>query len=225
MSVLRLHCFFVRGHTKNSSDRLFNLLKGGYHKLNIYVYEDMLKVLGKNPQMEVRAMVPSQFMDFTTFFQAYYRKPVSGSITRTHVFTFVREGDTVKLKLQDCRGSEARRQTLVKSKRGESAATRLDALKKLDGLKECNAPGLKDIKAVELFTKWRKFLPKEAQDKTCPKPSDEIMKKFKPGNKKKTAKNKGRKNGEKEDKQSQKKPKKLGGDGVEEDELVRRAWS
>ena len=31
------------------------------------------------------------------------------------------------------------------------------------------------MKQVELFTKWRKFVPTDLQEKVCPEPSREIM--------------------------------------------------
>ena len=40
-------------------------------------------------------------------------------------------------------------------------------------------PGLKDIKFVELFTKWRPILPSWARDSTCPKPPDEVLERVK----------------------------------------------
>lgn len=36
-------------------------------------------------------------------------------------------------------------------------------------------PGVKDIKRVELFTKYRPFLPEEFQNKTYPYPGKEVM--------------------------------------------------
>ena len=38
-----------------------------------------------------------------------------------------------------------------------------------------NQPGLRPIKQVELYSKWRPLLPKWAQNTTCPKPSDEVL--------------------------------------------------
>ena len=35
----------IQGHTKNAEYRLFNILKGGYHKKNIFTYEELLKTL------------------------------------------------------------------------------------------------------------------------------------------------------------------------------------
>ena len=48
----------------------------------------------------------------------------------------------------------------------------------MDGLKQVKAPGMKPIKEVELYKKWRKHVPEEYQDEICPKPSDEVLAKF-----------------------------------------------
>ena len=45
--------------------------------------------------------------------------------------------------------------------------------------KQLNPPGLKDMKAVDLYFKYRKFLPKEFQDITCPRPAQDIIDTFK----------------------------------------------
>ncbi len=36
---------------------------------------------------------------------------------------------------------------------------------------------MKEIKQVELYTKWWKFVPMEYADEICPKPPDEILEK------------------------------------------------
>jgi hypothetical protein len=38
-----------------------------------------------------------------------------------------------------------------------------------------NPPGLKEIKQVELWTKFRRFLKRENQDLTCPYPGDDVI--------------------------------------------------
>ena len=54
-----------------------------------------------------------------------------------------------------------------------------ERLRRLQGmemdLEELPAPGLREIKQVELFCKWRPLLPDYARDITCPKASDEVM--------------------------------------------------
>ena len=40
-------------------------------------------------------------------------------------------------------------------------------------------PGLREIKQVELYTKYRKYVPEQWQDETCPRPADAVLEKFK----------------------------------------------
>ena len=42
-------------------------------------------------------------------------------------------------------------------------------------LKVLKEPGIRPIKQVELYQKWRPLLPKEKRDLTCPKPTAEVM--------------------------------------------------
>jgi cyclopropane fatty-acyl-phospholipid synthase-like methyltransferase len=46
-------------------------------------------------------------------------------------------------------------------------------------LEMLDARGLKEIKHVELLTKFLKYVPEEWQDETCPPPDDAILAKFK----------------------------------------------
>lgn len=48
------------------------------------------------------------------------------------------------------------------------------------------APGLREIKQVELYTKFRKFVPEEFRDEICPKPSDHVLEKIKKDRSEKT---------------------------------------
>jgi hypothetical protein len=55
-----------------------------------------------------------------------------------------------------------------------SAASREECLKKLTP-HVLVSPGLKDIKKVELYTKFRPLLQEKNQDITCPHPGDEVL--------------------------------------------------
>ncbi len=52
-----------------------------------------------------------------------------------------------------------------------------DRLEQLNNfvLKGLQPPGLWGIKQVELYSKWRKFVPAEFSDDICPKPSDKVL--------------------------------------------------
>ena len=55
-------------------------------------------------------------------------------------------------------------------------------------------PGLTAIKQCELYNEWRKIVPDEFKDITCPRPSDEVLNKVrKERNEKATRKNKKKK--------------------------------
>jgi hypothetical protein len=71
-------------------------------------------------------------------------------------------------------------------KRGVSEAIRRDILL-FQEPEALEPPGLKEIKQVELYQKWRKFVPDEFQDEICPKPSDEVLNKIKEEKRKKDA--------------------------------------
>jgi hypothetical protein len=42
-------------------------------------------------------------------------------------------------------------------------------------LQQGTRPGLREIKQVELYTKWRKFVPSQYRDIICPKTSDDVL--------------------------------------------------
>ena len=61
-----------------------------------------------------------------------------------------------------------------------STPERRAAISKMpDELEVLPRPELRDIKAVELYTKWRPIIPSWARDLTCPKPSDDVLQKVK----------------------------------------------
>ena len=53
---------YMRGHKNNATDRLFNLLKGGYHNKNIYKLQDMVEVLNYHEQVELITMKIYHFL-------------------------------------------------------------------------------------------------------------------------------------------------------------------
>mmetsp|Transcript_71513 Transcript_71513/g.198012 ORF Transcript_71513/g.198012 Transcript_71513/m.198012 type:complete len:128 (-) Transcript_71513:149-532(-) len=48
-----------------------------------------------------------------------------------------------------------------------------------------HAPGLRPIKQMEMFEKWRDVVPREYWNDTCPKPAQEVIDMFKKGKKEK----------------------------------------
>ena len=50
-----------------------------------------------------------------------------------------------------------------------------------------NKPGIPEINKVELFTKWRKFVPEEFRNNICPEPAKGVLKRVKKERKQKQA--------------------------------------
>ena len=72
-------------------------------------------------------------------------------------------------------------------RRGEDADARTQ---RLDGyvMKSLPPPGLREIKIVELATKWRPLVPPQFQDEICPMPDEALLKRVKDDRKEKKKK-------------------------------------
>ena len=70
----------------------------------------------------------------------------------------------------------------------ERSSGRRDRTRQLSNyiIKPILAPGLREIKQVELYAKFRKFVPREFQDEICPRPSDEVLENIKQSRSQKT---------------------------------------
>lgn len=177
--------FLVKGHTKNSCDRLFNLVKLDYHKQNTYTYDELYDAINKNEFITVEKMMKDEMFDFLEWQDKFYQSPEGGKFNQTHVFTIERinGNKSTLLRKQDDKDAEIRYDSLLPSKRNkkcryiENPVERMQEISKmLENLKVLEPPGLRPIKQVELFSKWAPLLPKYAADITCPRPSDDVMK-------------------------------------------------
>ena len=165
--------FLIKGHTKNTCDRMFNLLKKRWHHSNVFSFEQSLDIL--NSMDQVNAIDASELhFDYNELLSKFYRQPVSGSINKNHIFQFCR--DSLHNSLLTTKRSDnvviSSTQPLRYDPRMRKSCYRKLCLiyaqpNKLDG------PGLKPIKHLHLYTKWRKILPQEYKDVTCPLPSNE----------------------------------------------------
>ena len=153
--------FLVKGHTKNSCDRLFNLLKINYHRLNIYTYDQLVNVINKNEFITAHKMKSSDMFDFLSWQDVFYRTP-DGEFKRTHIFEISGEthGSTpTLLKKWDYDGSDMRTDSLLPTSRNKkcwhmpASERKIAIATMIDDLDEMTRPALKDIKAVELYTK------------------------------------------------------------------------
>ena len=102
--------------------------------------------------------------------ETFYTK-LSGQVKTNHVFT-VKASNYTTMILQIQHDSE---EILINCKK-RGTGTNKNCLENLKSfiLLPLDAPGVKEIKQVELYRKWRPYIPQYAQDITCPKPDDAI---------------------------------------------------
>ena len=142
--------FLVKGHTKNDCDRMFNLMKYDYRKVNCYVPNDLLELVNRHPQVNAIAMSPNEFLNWDALENKLVQK--AEGILKNHVFT-VDTVDSNTMLLQEHAGAAIERQSLVLKQYQD-----VD-WKPLLSLEVLPAPGLPDIKWNELYAKWGRFIP------------------------------------------------------------------
>lgn len=171
--------FLIKGHTKNMCDRMFNLMKQNYSKRNVYTKTETYRVLGLSDNVTI---VPAggKFKDWDSEFDILYRRPKAGSVTKNHLFSFSYEdiSDVLMTTKPAFNSTTTSTQKLLKMKKGWDIVDRQNYLASIQP-KTIPNPGLSDIKQVHLYTKWRKLVPIEFQDITCPKPNENVISRIK----------------------------------------------
>jgi hypothetical protein len=144
--------FLVKGHTKNDCDRMFNLMKYDYRKVNCFSPLELIDIVNKHPQVNALPMATSEFKDWNELEDTMI--DVLPSIKKNHCFT-VRATDSNSIMVQECAGAPVRRVVLVKKEFQQRD------WRPLFILKELVPPGLPDIKWNELYSKWGRFVPED----------------------------------------------------------------
>ena len=76
----------VKGHTKNSADSIFDLMKLTYHCRYIFTHDELNSVLSENEFVNVIKMAPRNFHDNLKWQDQQYRVPEKGNFNTRHVF-------------------------------------------------------------------------------------------------------------------------------------------
>jgi hypothetical protein len=155
---------------------MFNIMKKKYHKSDTFTFSQLKERLVVEGQVRIVEATPATFRGWDNALKTFYTKFASGTIFKNHIFACNLSAPTT-LSIKEWRDAE----TDVKrnfSKRGTNGADRAE-LMKLYQLEQLTAPGLREIKQVELWTKWRKFIPHEYQAEICPEPDFEIVQRIK----------------------------------------------
>ena len=138
--------YLVRGHTKNACDCMFMLLKQHFHYKNLYTMGHLHTNLNKNDGVKAILITGEQFFDLDKILDIYYKRPESGSVNTTHIFTMSADKPGI-MELKDSTDSVVRVQDL---RRGNlSDADRVAGLTRaLLTIQPMKKSGLKPIKQI-----------------------------------------------------------------------------
>ena len=115
--------------------------------------------LNQNDGVEAKELKHEDFFNINLIVDRYYKKPESGSVTRTHIFLMSSETPG-QLFLRDSTDSEIQIQDLKKGKDSDDVCV-AKMTNELATMKPMIPPGVEPIKQVELGTKWRRLVPEE----------------------------------------------------------------
>jgi hypothetical protein len=185
--------FLVVGHTKNAADRRFNNLKMVFRKSNVTSFQKLVDVCNSSEFVTVWEVNDGDFRDYHSYLGLFYAD--YKSVKPNHIFSCSRFSD-------DCpyKDNTSLIVTTRVSNLEQHAASSSDAIKKnflefseydvsfdeavaarkqwLSGIfPPDNLPfaGVPPFKQCELYFKYRKHIPLEDRDATCPRPSDEVL--------------------------------------------------
>ena len=157
-------------------DRLFKELKQRFHHKNVYNMSQMVSVLNVSPKVNVIRATSNFHHDWDKYFDRLYKRPAAGTINKNHIFR-ADKNDLAQLTTERIKGVDVKVQNLntikdTSSGGNKGARTRILKYGKVDLIKSL---GLKPIKQVELYTKWRPLVPDEYKDSICPKPHESVF--------------------------------------------------
>jgi hypothetical protein len=168
--------FFIRGHTKNACDRMFNIMKKKYHKSDTFTFSQMKERLVVEGQVEIVDATREHFHIWGKALNTFYKKFPRGHIFTNHIFSCNSSAPTT-LRIKEWRDAPTeKKKSFVK--RGTAGSDCSELMKQYE-LEQLMEPGLQEIKQVELWVKWRKFIPPQFRDEICPRPNEKIIARIK----------------------------------------------
>ena len=139
--------------------------------------DHLMSVLNYSPKVNsIRA--PSEFhLDWEKIFDKLYKQPAAGTVTCNHIFR-AESDNLAQLTTERVNNVDVKIQNLNKVKdnsKVEEKAARTRVLCHGTPQVITPIPGLKPIKQVKLYTKWRPVVPEEFRDLIRPKPNDRVL--------------------------------------------------
>jgi hypothetical protein len=141
-----------------------------YRAENIETFQDLIVILNRSDDVVATKVVPEDFHEkWAKMFKELYSD--FPEVLKFHLFEST-DIEFVSMKVDDGHAEEVANLKFPKEEDDQLCAEWLEIL--LPSV--LIPPGLKEIRMVELFTKFHPFLkPIKNMDKTCPYPGDEVM--------------------------------------------------
>ena len=92
--------FYVKGHTKNTCDRMFNLLKLRYHASNVYTMDMLHETLNEVEAVTFEIVTSKVFLNLDAHFDKVYKNFKAGTVRDNHIFWVDHEQPTVMVSKQ-----------------------------------------------------------------------------------------------------------------------------
>jgi hypothetical protein len=90
--------FYVRGHTKNACDHLFNQMKIRFHKDQVHSYPIALVVLNSQLNVRMSDATEEMFKDHGKMLDTFYCNFEPGAIRVNHIFKVDNMDGKMKMK-------------------------------------------------------------------------------------------------------------------------------
>jgi hypothetical protein len=167
--------FLVAGHTKNAADQLFNLLKGLYRKKQVFDMDQLKDLLDNNQYVNCIKVEADEFYDLGKFEDSIYKQtPLSGHTKKYQLF-FAEESEMGVLFGKASNGTAEVSHRMDLRKGYPDQRSKILHEYNLEQLEVLKAPGIKTIKQVELYSKWRKHVPEEYKSPLYNNPGEDIL--------------------------------------------------
>ena len=141
----------------------------------------LMKQLETNERITISSISVGDFKYYGRFLSRYYYAIAGGKCLTGHIFTCQRNSTTMCIRTDDMETDEIHVQeiAIASEETGLTPEERLLRLCGSIGLEAIPTPGISERKQIGLYKDWRNIVPKEYWPFTCPKPSDEVLARFK----------------------------------------------
>jgi hypothetical protein len=151
--------FYVRGHTKSACDRTFNQMKLHFHRQDIFTYGQAVEALGKQENITMIDATEGMFKNYGALLDKYYNSFKTGTIQKNHVFRVTNGEPSMNIQCSTHDGAEFMMQPMLK--RGVALSDkRFEEIQDFF-LQTLKPPCLRPIKQIELYKKFRPYVPRQ----------------------------------------------------------------